>query len=163
MSNDQIVDPLRSRKMLDHRGPLSIDVSNAIYFITIAASERGGTALSDHASAILRSARYYQSAGKWFLYLFLVMPDHLHMLVHVPTTLVLADVISSWKHYLAHAEGVAFQRDFFDTRIRDEKHFQAKWNYICRNPVARGLVKSPRDWPHIIAFDPKTGVEREHR
>ena len=32
--------PMPSRKRLDHRGPLSMDVSSACYFITICASER---------------------------------------------------------------------------------------------------------------------------
>ena len=35
-----------TRKRLDHRGPLSVDVSSAWYFITICAEERCGRAVS---------------------------------------------------------------------------------------------------------------------
>ena len=185
--------PYPSRKRLDHRGPLSIGTTDAVYFITIAAAERGTTELSDKADAILSAARYYQSAGKWFLHLFLIMPDHIHMLVHVPTISVesgvpgghvlpsptvmvglgvpdapqpprgLAKTIGDFKSFLSKKHGIGFQANFFDTRIRDQEHFAEKWNYICQNPVAKGLVPSAREWPHSIAFDPATGQERPHR
>jgi len=182
-----------TRKALDHRGPLSIRTTDAVYFITIAAEERGTTALVDGSDAILSAARFYQTAAKWFLHLFLIMPDHIHMLVHVPpvggdvpaprnpnATQVafgnrlrpaedvrpyrgLAKTIGDFKSYLTKVHGLAFQANFFDTRIRDREHFAEKWNYICLNPVAKGLVATAREWPHSIAFDPDTGLERPHR
>ena len=151
------------RKPLNHRGPLSIDTTSAIYFITITAKDRGTSVLLDHANEILSAARFYQNAGKWFLHLFLIMPDHLHFLVHIPPVRSLADVIGHWKSFLTTQRRIHFQENFFDTRIRDAEHFAEKWRYICRNPVTRGLVSSPKDWPHVIAFDPQTGVERPHK
>ena len=76
--------PYPERKKLDHRGPLSVRTTDSVYFITIAGANRDTTELADHAAEILSAARFYQTAGKWFLYLLLVMPDHLHMLVHFP-------------------------------------------------------------------------------
>ena len=35
-----VITAIPSRKRLDHRGPLSMDISSAWYFITICASER---------------------------------------------------------------------------------------------------------------------------
>ena len=170
-------DPYPTRKRLDHRGPLSIDTTDAVYFITIAAAERGTTDLADNADVILSAARHYQSVGKWFLYLFLIMPDHIHMLVRVPTIPVgrdvlgapqppprgLAKTIGDFKSFLSKKRGIGFQANFFDTRIRDCEHFAEKWKYICLNPVAKGLVPVAREWTHSIAFDPATGQERPHR
>ena len=168
--------PYPSRKRLDHRGPLSIGTTDAVYFITIAAAERRTTDLAENADAILSAARHYQSVGKWFLHLFLIMPDHIHLLVHVPTVTVgrgvpdapqpprgLAKTIGDFKSFLSKKHGIGFQANFFDTRIRDREHFAEKWNYICQNPVAKGLVPAAREWPHSIAFDPSTGQERPHR
>ena len=155
--------PYPSRKILDHRGPVSVCTTDTVYFITIAAKERGTTVLIDNAEAILASARFYQRTMKWFLYLFLIMPDHIHMLVHIPPERTLADVIGHWKSFLATQHDIRFQVNFFDTRIRDQEHFAEKWNYICRNPVAKGLVKTAREWQHSIAFDQETGLERQHR
>ena len=128
------------RKQLDHRGPLSIDVRDAIYFITIAAENRDAADFIDHADVILSAARFYQSAGKWFLYLFLIMPDHIHLLVHVPPDKTLDDVIGHWKSYLTTQHGIRFQKNFFDTRIRDAEHYAEKFRYICMNPVRKGCV-----------------------
>ena len=105
---------------------------------------------------ILDAARFRQERGDWFLYLFLVMPDHIHMLAHFPPDKDMMAVITDFKRYLSTAHLIRFQRDFFDTRIRDAAHFAEKWDYIVRNPVRRGLCESPREWPHVIAYDPAT-------
>ena len=54
--------------------------------MTITAEERGGEPLLLAAGAILDAARFYHVHGRWFLRLFLVMPDHLHMLASFPGT-----------------------------------------------------------------------------
>ena len=200
------------RKRLDHRGPLSIDVSSAWYFITICAEGHrpwacdvvptvgadhraardcgapGGRALpcgvdsgtspcepvgADHRAArsfeefatlLLDEARFMHNAGKWFLSLMLVMPDHLHLIVHGPPGgRPLPLVIGDFKRYLTSHFGIRFQRDFFDTRIRDDAHYAEKFRYICNNPVRKGLCVTARNWRHVIAFDRNTGMERQHR
>ena len=90
------VSGLPVRKRLDHRGPLLVDVSSAWYFITICAEGHevwcvddgnGGRAarpLAAVADGLLSTARLYQKIGKWRLALFLVMPDHIHLIVHIP-------------------------------------------------------------------------------
>ena len=218
------------RKRLDHRGPLSIDVSSAWYFITICAEGHrpwacdavptvgadhraardcgapGGRALpcrtdcgtppcepvgadhraarnsgtppckpvgADHRAArtfeelatlLLDEARFMHNAGKWFLSLMLVMPDHLHLIVHGPPGgRPLPLVIGDFKRYLTSHFGIRFQRDFFDTRIRDDAHYAENFRYICNNPVRKGLCVTARNWRHVIAFDRNTGMERQHR
>ena len=163
-----------TRKHLDHRGPAYVHIDGAWYFITINAAERVDLTcrstpagpLMPFASKILDSARYYHNIGKWRLALLLVMPDHLHLLVHVPAVdgaAALPKIIAAWKHYLSSHLGLNLQRDFFDTRMRDDEMYREKFVYICQNPVRWGLVKSARDWPHVIAFSREDGTERVHR
>ena len=214
-----------TRKRLNHRGPLSIDVTSAWYFITICAAERvqygrvgvpsptatagraqgrvgvpsptatgvaavgadgdgtpslpsdadgGGTpslpgVFMPIADEILECARQYHLRGKWRLALFLVMPDHLHFIVRLPVgadgdgTPSLPGVMRHWKHYVSEHYGVLFQKDFWDTRLRDDVHLAEKFCYICNNPVRKGLCATARDWRHVIAFDRDTGVERNHK
>ncbi len=145
------------RKLLNHTPPFK--AAPACFFVTICAAERGGNVLVEHAPSILEAARHRLEQGKWFLDLFLIMPDHLHLLVHIPPSLTLTDVISDFKRYLSTFHKVSFQHGYFDTRIRDNAHFTEKWNYIVKNPVAKGLVATPREWPYSIAFDRTTGEE----
>jgi len=145
---------------------------------TVGGDHRAPRSFDEIATLILDEARFFHTTGKWFLAIMLIMPDHLHdhlhFIVHgrpsavslrsaVPGGRPLPAIIGDFKRYLTTHFDIAFQADFFDTRLRDAEHFAEKWNYICRNPVARGLVATPRDWPHVIAFDRNTGEERPHR
>ena len=173
--------PLPVRKRLDHRGPLSIDVTGAWYFITICAEGHRPWVGGDHraprdtnhspslvldeiANLILDEARFFHVHRKWFLALMLVMPDHLHCIVHgAPGGRPLPLVIGDFKRYLNGQFGICFQENFWDTRLRDEAHYAEKFRYICNNPVRKGLCSTAREWPHVIAFDRQSGEERMRR
>ena len=174
-----------SRKRLDHRGPLLMDVSSAWYFITICAEWHRPWAMRNPdgragaprtpkpptfetiANLILQHAREYHEMGKWRLALFLVMPDHLHLIGHVQCGVrgapALPRVIANWKHWLCTNYGIMFQENFWDTRLRDDAHYAEKFRYVCNNPVRKGLCATARDWRHVIAFNRETGDELAHK
>ncbi|MBP5225760.1 MAG: hypothetical protein J6336_00070, partial [Kiritimatiellae bacterium] len=108
------------------------------------------------ASLILHEAHENHVRGIWGLALFLVMPDHLHFIVQIPSggrgATALPRVIANFKHLLSARYGIRFQRDFFDTRLRDDAHFAEKCEYVLGNPVRKGLCVTPEEWPHSIAF-----------
>ncbi len=176
---DDTLSTLPSRKRLNHRGPLSIDVSSAWYFMTLCADGHApwvvdeakiGRAVAPRppktrfelvASLILHEAHENHVRGIWRLALFLVMPDHLHFIAQFPdgdgghagrVTLPMVTLIQQFKSYLVRAYGIRFQRDFFDTRLRDDAHFAEKCEYVLGNPVRKGLCVTPEEWPHSIAF-----------
>ena len=172
--------PMPSRKRLNHRGPLSIDISSAWYFITICAEghrpwvcrdistvggdHRAPRSFDEFATLLLDEARFMHTAGKWFLSLMLIMPDHLHLIVHGPPGgRPLPLVIGDFKRYLTLHYGILFQRDFWDTRLRDDVHYAEKFRYICNNPVRKGLCATARDWRHVIAFNRETGDDLAHK
>ena len=193
-----------SRKRLNHRGPLSIDIESAWYFITICTEGhrpwmmrnpdgragahpalsplRGSLRSGDMrtpkpptfetiANLLLQHAREYHEMGKWRLALFLVMPDHLHLIVHIPANGAMGSsrptelerVIRDFKRSVSRLFGIRFQRDFWDTRLRDDAHYAEKFSYICNNPVRKGLCETARDWRHVIAFNRETGDELAHK
>ena len=189
---------MHTQKRLDHRGPLSIDIKSAWYFITIcaeghrpwvmrnewrhgvmppyhgAASSAGRDdpiAPTNSCDAILSTARHFQAIGKWRLALFLVMPDHLHLIVHIPANGAMGSsrptelerVIRDFKRSVSRLSGIRFQRDLWDTRLRDDAHYAEKFRYICNNPVRKGLCATARDWRHVIAFNRETGDELAHK
>ena len=122
-----------------------------MFFLTVCAEDRSGAPLLPHAAAILDAARFYHEQGVWFARLFLVMPDHIHLLVRPAVDRRLSDMVCRWKRYLTRTEGIAWQRNFFDHRIRNEAEETEKWDYIRLNPVRRGLVADPDAWPHWFA------------
>jgi putative transposase len=58
-------------------------------------------------------------------------------------------VVTEWKKFIARSCGVVWQRDFFDHRLRSDESWRDKAEYIALNPVRKGLVTRPEDWPHI--------------
>jgi putative transposase len=40
-----------------------------------------------------------------------------------------------------------WQRRFYDFNVWSEKKLREKLDYMHRNPVKRGLIKHPKDWP----------------
>ena len=52
-----------------------------------------------------------------------------------------------------------WQARYYDFNVWSEKKFVEKLRDIHRNPVARGLVKKPEDWPWSSFRHYLTGVE----
>ena len=84
------------------------------------------------------------------VYGYVMMPEHVHLLVSEPETNSLADAM----HFLklsftkrAHHAGSFWQKRYYDRNVRDADEFTEKLRYIHRNPVKRGLVKTPANWP----------------
>jgi hypothetical protein len=44
------------------------------------------------------------------------------------------------------AAGSFWQKRYYDRNLRDHREFVLKIGYIHRNPVKRGLVRSPEEW-----------------
>jgi len=107
------------------------------------------------------------------VYGYVVMPDHVHLLVSEPQRGLLADAIHFLKLSFAKraatqfrapipdavaqvrarslganlgSAGVFWQKRYYDRNVRDEREFVEKLRYIHRNPVKAGLCKLPEDW-----------------
>jgi putative transposase len=85
------------------------------------------------------------------VYGYVVMPEHVHLLVNEPEHSTLAQAIKSLKQGVARrlalrAEESFWQARYYDFNVWSEKKFVEKLRYIHRNPVQRGLVARPEDW-----------------
>ncbi len=140
--------PLPARKTLPHGRPFLAD---ALYFITISAKVRNLNvlALPDLARLLWGEWVSYARLGRCHPVLFLVMPDHVHGLFRFPADERMQNNVSAWKRITARRHGVRWQRDFFDHRIRNEGERMEKWDYIVMNPVRKGLVEDPTQWPFV--------------
>ena len=99
------------------------------------------------------------------VYGYVVMPEHVHLLLSEPENGILSDAIhflklSSSKRSRSQVSaqkkganlghevlGPFWQKRYYDRNVRDNREFIAALKYIHRNPVKRGLVEQPEDWP----------------
>ena len=114
----------------------------------------GACLLRDPALAGIVEAALLHGAGvKSELFSWVVMPNHVHVLVAPKTGHRLADIVQACKSWTAKAvkraragAGAVWQREYFDRFVRDERHFAAAVAYIEDNPVKAGLAANPGDW-----------------
>jgi putative transposase len=140
------------RKLLPHKIPAWVDPHSEIYFITINCQERFHNQLAtpEVSSQIFESIRHRQDEYIWWPYLFLLMPDHLHALLSFPPSEKrVQTVVSKWKEWTAKEIGIAWQRDFFEHRLRHDESHREKADYILQNPVRKKLVEHIEQWPFV--------------
>ena len=82
---------------------------------------------------------------------YVVMPEHVHLLMSEPERGTLATALQSLKQASARrsqrgAVPLRWQARYYDFNVfRNEKRIE-KLRYMHRNPVKRGLVDSPEEW-----------------
>ena len=69
-----------------------------------------------------------------------VMPNHVHVLIEILSGHTLAEVLHTWKSYIAHAAnrllgrfGAFWQVEYGDRYLRDEQHYESAVRYIHGN------------------------------
>ncbi len=86
------------------------------------------------------------------VYGYVLMPEHVHMLVSEPKRGVLARAVQSLKQSVSRTLALRaaepfWQARYYDFNVWSEHKFVEKLRYIHRNPVTRGLVAHPENWP----------------
>ncbi len=92
---------------------------------------------------------------------YVVMPEHVHLLVSEPQRGLLSRSVQALKLSVSSqsAERPFWQARYYDFNVHGEEKRVEKLRYIHRNPVARGLVAKPEDWPWSSFRHYLTGVE----
>ena len=97
------------------------------------------------------------------VYGYVVMPEHVHLLLSEPQRDTLTDALKSLKQGVSRrlianiggplmpsfglsGEQHFWQKRYYDFNIRDYPQFVEKLRYIHRNPVKAGLCERPEDW-----------------
>jgi REP element-mobilizing transposase RayT len=78
---------------------------------------------------------------------YVVMPEHVHLLVNEPGRSTLDRVIKSIKLSVAlrRPERPLWQARYYDFNVWTQRKQVEKLRYMHRNPVVRGLVEKPED------------------
>lgn len=145
------------------------EIPGGVRFITFSCHRRlpllGHAAIRDLFARELAAAR---PAHGFELFAWVVMPEHVHLLMRPPSGLPLGAALRSLKTAVAK-QAVGRWRDLrapileeirtgrgearfwqkgggFDRNVRDEAEFCREVRYTHRNPVERGLAARPEDW-----------------
>ena len=124
------------------------------FFVSTQTSGRRPLLQSERmANLLIDVLRNSMRAGKFRVHDFVVMPNHVHILMTVCGVMTLEKAMQLIKggfSFRANKElgfkGEIWQRGFSDARVTDERSFRQHQQYIDDNPVKAGLANSPEEF-----------------
>jgi putative transposase len=129
------------------------------YFVTfITWHRRRLFVVEPYVRLFLKTLYSYRRQGRFQLHAFVLMPEHVHLLLTPSSDVTLERAIQLIKGGYSHAFGLEFrggevwQRGFTDHRIRDAEDFARHREYIHQNPVKRRLVASAIEYRYCSAY-----------
>jgi putative transposase len=136
-----------------------IGLENRAYFVTARTAQRRPV-FSDRraASLFLRELQACREELGFLLLSFVVMPDHVHLVVVPGPGADLCRVMQHVKGRFARTfnvvrggKGAVWQPRFYESAVRTEVQLERWVRYIDENPVRAGLAASPRGYPFSSA------------
>jgi len=93
---------------------------------------------------------------------YVLMPEHVHLLVNEPRISTLATAIQVLKQMTSRAlkhtsDDQFWLHRYYDFNVHSRAKTIEKLRYMHRNPVVRGLVETPKDWPQSSFVHYATG------
>jgi putative transposase len=129
------------------------------YFVTFSTFQRRRFfVVENYARLFLKTLYGYRRQGRFLLHAFVLMPDHVHLLITPTPDLSLERAMQLIKGGYSHAVGIEisrreiWQKGFTDHRIRDTHDFAGHRLYIHQNPVMGKLVANAADYRYCSAF-----------
>ncbi len=121
-----------------------------------------------HAELLIEVLRSLVAEGRFELHDFVVMPNHLHLLLTVHDEMTIEKAMQMVKgrfsYRLSHEfeyKGEVWQRGFTEEQVMNRASFEKHREYIAQNPVKEGIVKSAEEFPFCYAFLAKRKREAE--
>jgi putative transposase len=128
---------------------ISLD-SPTIVFLTVCTRDR--TPWLAQPSAHDAVVQTWRDAQAWSVGFYLLMPDHVHLFCSPhDLDMPLDNWVTYWKSLVKRQTpdpSWRWQSGKWDTRLRRSENYHDKWEYVRQNPVRKGLVARPEDWPY---------------
>ena len=109
----------------------------------------------ENAQILIEALFHYRDQGAYLLHGYIVMPDHLHLILTPSETTSLEKAVGMVKggssHRIHKERGhkmEIWQKGFYDWTIRDADDWRTKVEYIRQNPVRAKVVSRPEEWPY---------------
>ena len=106
---------------------------------------------------LVKSTLLHFEKSRYLISAYVVMDDHIHLLVQPLEDWKLERLVQSWKHYSSSGMVKQYGRrlpvwqdEYMDRIIRNEQEFNEKANYILTNPARRWPKRCPSSTPGML-------------
>jgi REP element-mobilizing transposase RayT len=150
---------MKVRKYDYRRNLPHIERSGRAHFVTFDTHKRWQ--LPPLARDLVLKHCLHDNGRKMQLYIVVIMPDHVHMIFmplesETHETFSFQEIVGAIKSVSAHSvnkalkrSGAVWQDESFDHVVRHGENLEKKIQYVRENPVRRGLVSKPEDYPWL--------------
>ena len=111
-----------------------------------------------NAELFIEVLRHYVRERKFVVHDFVVMPNHVHILLTVGSEMSVEKAVQFVKGGFSYRlkkeygyPGEVWQKGFSEVRVEDRESYLKHREYIAKNPVRDGLVREGEEFPHCFA------------
>jgi REP element-mobilizing transposase RayT len=129
------------------------------YFITFVTYLRRKILIDSNAEIVTNSILFGQDKNWYRLYSFVVMPEHVHIVIGLNDRKTISQVLHSLKSYSAHEinktmerNGLVWQSGSYIEQLDDIRFVEEKSLYIEKNPIREGLIEIIDDYRFCSAY-----------
>jgi putative transposase len=162
--------PLRSQKLWALAPAMAKPARNAsseavlsserVFFVTTKTSMARRILQSErNAMLLIDVLRRNVATGKFQLHDFVIMPDHLHLLMTLPSDMTIEKAMQLVKGGFSYRlrkeygfQGEVWQRGFSEVRVNNRQSWLQYRAYIGQNPVKAGLVETSLQYPYSYTY-----------
>ncbi len=151
-----------------HVAPSQITAAHRTFFVTTSIQDKRSLLQSSRSAELFVNVlNGYREQGKFALHEFVVMPDHVHLLLTVGNDISIERAVQFFKGGFAYRAGKelgfqapVWQKGFSEIRVLDETSYEKLSAYIRNNPVRARLAPTPDEFlfssaSNSIALDPR--------
>lgn len=139
--------------------------SGDLHFITFSCYRRAPLLQAPQARRVFEQT--LEQVRRWYslcIIGYVVMPEHVHLLLTEPERNTLAVALQMLKQNVAHKvphppDTPLWQPRYYDFNVWSTEKRVEKLKYLHRNPVRRGLVQKPEDWEWSSYRHYATGID----
>jgi len=101
---------------------------------------------------VLSALRFYRERGDCNVYGFVIMDNHVHLIIHPREGIALSRIVGCLKTWSSRGNSAKrgnhlWERRYDDNCIRSTEELNSVLEYIHNNPVRAGIVADPREYP----------------
>ena len=126
--------------------------AESLHFVTFSCFQRLPYLSDPHSKSVAEtSLEQTRSRHNACIYAYVLMPNHVHLLINEPPSIFLGQFLKSFKQAASRKlkgdRKHFWQARYYDANITGEDARLEIIRYIHRNPVKRDLVARPHDYP----------------
>ena len=121
-----------------------------------------------NAGLLIEVLRSLVAERKFKLHDFVIMPDHLHLLLTVDEGMTVEKAMPLVKARFSFRvarelglKGEVWQRGFSEVQVLGDESFEQHRTYIANNPVKAGLVDAPEKYPFCFGSLARSKAEKQ--